>query len=183
MLKLLGGLGSLGIAVLVTLLLLVAIFSVQLSGSTVGGGPCLPASTGTAGTGGCSGNGAVVAQAALAMAPHLYGTPDAWYDADMPQPVLTFWARVCPPRSGCWSDWQEGRLQCVLFVTGAYALSGSPLRAMPLTSGHCIRIVRGGWRFPRLQRLQHSEACLCQATSWCGTTLRRTSATWPLSWE
>src|SRR5260221_5861919 len=61
MLKLLGGLGSLGVAVLVTLLLLVAIFSVQVSGSTVGGGPCLPSSAGTAGTGGCSGNGAVVA--------------------------------------------------------------------------------------------------------------------------
>src|SRR5690242_16359684 len=81
MLKLLGGLGSLGVAVVAALLLLVAIFSVQLSGSTVGGGPCLPSLTGTAGTGGCSGNGAVVAQAARAMAPHLYGNPDAWYDA------------------------------------------------------------------------------------------------------
>ena len=112
MLKLLGGLGCLGVAVLAALLLLVAIFSVQLSGSTVGGGLCLPASTGTAGTGGCSGNGAVVAQAALAMAPHLYGTPDAWYDVGMPQPVLRFWSQACPPGSGCWSDWQEGSLQC-----------------------------------------------------------------------
>src|SRR6266566_3918209 len=129
MLKLLGGLGSLGVAVLAALLLLVAIFSVQLSGSTVGGGPCLPSTTSTAGTGGCSGNGAVVAQAALAMAPHLHGTPDAWYDAGMPQPVLQFWSQACPPGSGCWSDWQEGSLQCVLFVTGAYALSGSPLPA------------------------------------------------------
>src|SRR5713101_5327955 len=114
---------------LAAVLLLVAIFSVQLSGSTVGGGPCLPSSTGTAGTGGCSGNGAVVAQAALAMAPHLHGTPDAWYDAGMPQPVLRFWSQACPPGSGCWIDWQEGSLQCVLFVTRAYALSGSPLPA------------------------------------------------------
>ncbi len=129
MLKLLSGLGSLGVALLAALLLLVAIFSVQLSGSTVGGGPCLPSTTSTAGTGGCSSNGAVVAQAALAMAPHLHGTPDAWYDAGMPQPVLRFWSQACPPGSGCWSDWQEGSLQCVLFVTGAYALSGSPLPA------------------------------------------------------
>src|SRR6266704_6043850 len=129
MLKLLGALGSLGVAVVAALLLLVAIFSVQLSGSTTGGGPCLPSSTGSAGTGSCPGNGAIVAQAALAMAPHLHGNPDAWYDASMPQPVLHFWARVCPPGSGCWSDWQEGSLQCVLFVTGAYALSGSPLPA------------------------------------------------------
>jgi len=129
MLKLLGGLGSLGVAIVVALLLLVAIFSVQLSGSTVGGGPCLPSTAGAAGTGGCLGNSSVVAQAALAMAPHLYGTPDAWYDSRMPQPVLQFWERVCPPGSGCWIDWQEGNLQCVLFVTGAYALAGSPLPA------------------------------------------------------
>jgi len=129
MLKLLGGLGSLGVAVVAALLLLVAIFSVQLSGSTVGGGPCLPSSTGSAGTGSCPGNGAIVAQAALAMAPHLHGNPDAWYDVGMPQPVLHYWAHTCPPGSGCWIDWQEGSLQCVLFVIGAYALSGSPLPA------------------------------------------------------
>ncbi len=129
MLKLLGGLGSLGVAVVAALLLLVAIFSVQLSGSTTGGGPCLPSSTGSAGTGSCPGNGAIVAQAARAMAPHLHGNPDAWYDTGMPQPVLRYWAHTCPPGSGCWIDWQEGSLQCVLFVIGAYALSGSPLPA------------------------------------------------------
>ncbi len=129
MLKLLGGLGSLGIAVLVALLLLVSILSVQLSGTASGGGPCLLSPAGAAGTGSCFGNGASVATAALSMAPHLHGNPDAWYDTGMPQPVLNFWAHACPPGSGCWSDWQEGSLQCVLFVTGAYALSGSPLPA------------------------------------------------------
>ena len=67
--------------------------------------------------------------AALSIAAHLYGNPDTWYDTSMPQPVLRFWANVCPGGSGCWTDWQEGSLQCVLLVTGAFALSGSPLPA------------------------------------------------------
>ena len=67
--------------------------------------------------------------AALSIAAHLYGNPDTWYDAGMPQPVLQFWASACPSGSGCWVDWQEGSLQCVLLVTGAYALAGSPLPA------------------------------------------------------
>lgn len=74
-----------------------------------------------------SGNGSSVAVAALSIAAHLYGNPDTWYDASMPQPVLQFWSRACPSGSGCWVDWQEGSLQCVLLVTGAYALAGSPL--------------------------------------------------------
>jgi CHAP domain/Peptidase C39 family len=124
MLKLLGGLASLVLAVVVALMLLVSILSVQLAGTASQGGSCLSSTTGT---GGCSGNGASVATAALAMAQHLSGNPDAWYDTGMPQAVLTFWSQSCPSGSGCWIDWQEGSLQCVLFVTGAFALAGSPL--------------------------------------------------------
>jgi hypothetical protein len=65
--------------------------------------------------------------AALEIAAHLYGNPDTSYDTSMPQPVLHFWAGACPSGSGCWIDWQEGNLQCVLLVTGAFALAGSPL--------------------------------------------------------
>jgi len=126
MLKLLGGLTSLVVVVLLVLVLLVSILSVQLSGTPSPGGSCLSSTTQT---GDCTGNGAGAAMAALAMAPHLQGNPDAWYDAGMPQPVLSFWSQACPAGSGCWIDWQEGNLQCVLFVTGAYALAGSPLPA------------------------------------------------------
>ncbi len=66
---------------------------------------------------------------ALSIAAHLYGNPDTWYDTSMPQPVLHFWGSVCPSGSGCWIDWQEGSLQCVLLVTGAFALAGSLLPA------------------------------------------------------
>lgn len=65
--------------------------------------------------------------AALSIAQHLSGVPDAWYDAGLPRPALAFWASVCPAGSGCWTDWQEGNLQCVMLVTGTYALAGSPL--------------------------------------------------------
>ena len=67
--------------------------------------------------------------AALSIAAHLYGNPDTWYDVGMPKQVLQFWSNACPRGSGCWVDWQEGSLQCVLLVTGAYALAGSPLPA------------------------------------------------------
>jgi hypothetical protein len=67
--------------------------------------------------------------AALTIAAHLSGNPDTWYDADMPRTVLHFWASACPSGSGCWIDWQEGSLQCVLLVTGAFAFAGSPLPA------------------------------------------------------
>ena len=87
--------------------------------SSSGGVSCYPA----------SGNGSSVAQAALSIAAHLYGNPDTWYDASMPSPVLQFWSHACPSGSGCWVDWQEGSLQCVLLVTGAFALAGSPLPA------------------------------------------------------
>jgi hypothetical protein len=76
-----------------------------------------------------SGNGSNVSMAALSIAAHLYGNPDTSYDTSMPQPVLHFWASACPSGSGCWVDWQEGSLQCVLLVTGAFELAGSPLPA------------------------------------------------------
>lgn len=130
MLKLLGGLVSLGVLVMLALLLFVSIFSVQLSSSMAGGRSCLPTPTSTTSPpGSCPGSSSAVANAALTIAQHLYGNPDAWYDARMPQPVLHFWAQACPAGSGCWVDWQEGNLQCVLFVTATYALAGSPLPA------------------------------------------------------
>jgi Transglycosylase SLT domain/CHAP domain len=130
------------------LVLMVSLFSVQLSGSG-GGGTCptplptqnatvsvsMPSSSTvspTQATGLCypaPGAGVAVAQAALSISRHLSGDPDVWYDAGMPQPVLQYWQSTCPPGSGCWVDWQEGNLQCVLLVTGTYALAGSPLPA------------------------------------------------------
>jgi CHAP domain len=123
-------------------LLFTALFSGQMA--SYSGGVCLPGkATSTVGiaptkatsptTGiSCfpaSGNGSTVSMAALTIVAHLYGNPDTWYDAGMPEPVLHFWASVCPAGSGCWIDWQEGSLQCVLLVTGAFALAGSPLPA------------------------------------------------------
>jgi len=96
-----------------------ASISTKTTASSSEGVSCYPA----------SGNGSSVAVAALSIAAHLYGNPDTRYDAGMTQPVLQFWARACPSGSGCWVDWQEGSLQCVLLVTGAYALAGSPLPA------------------------------------------------------
>ena len=87
--------------------------------SPTGGLSCYPAPA----------HGNSVSMAALTIAAHLSGNPDTWYDAGMPQPVLHFWASACPSGSNCWTDWQEGSLQCVLLVTGAFALAGSPLPA------------------------------------------------------
>lgn len=123
-------------------LLFTALFSGQMA--SYSGGVCVPGTaTSTAGislkttaspTGGiscypASGNGSEVSMAALSIAAHLYGNPDTWYDAGMPPPVVQFWARACPSGSGCWADWQEGSLQCVLLVTGAFALADSALPA------------------------------------------------------
>jgi CHAP domain len=101
-----------------------ASISPKTTASSSGGVSCYPASR----------SGSSIAVAALSIAAHLYGNPDTWYDASMPQPVLQFWARACPGGSGCWVDWQEGSLQCVLLVTGAFALAGSPLP----TAGNAI---------------------------------------------
>lgn len=144
MLKLLAGAGGLLVAGSTIVMLFAALFAGQLSGSGYSGGACIPPiATVTAGSsmtpapsptgaGTCypySGKGSAVADAALAIAAHLSGNPDVWYDSGLPAAVLQFWADGCPPGSQCWIDWQEGSLQCVMLVTGAYALAGSPLPA------------------------------------------------------
>jgi hypothetical protein len=74
----------------------------------------------------CLGNQTVV-QAALAIVAHLHGDPDVNWDKRMPEQVVTYWASTCPAGSGCWIDWQNTHLQCVMLVKGAYALAGAPL--------------------------------------------------------
>jgi hypothetical protein len=140
--KLITAVGTMLLIGVTLVLLFTALFSGQMA--SYSGGVCIPGTaTSTAGhiqttTASsaegvscypASGNGSSVAMAALSIAANLYGNPDTRYDAGMPPPVLQFWARVCPSGSGCWVDWQEGSLQCVLLVTGAYALAGSPLPA------------------------------------------------------
>ena len=57
---------------------------------------------------------------ALAMAAHLHGNPDVWYDVGFPPAALAYWARTCP---GC-TEWRNGNLQCVMFVLAAYGVAG-----------------------------------------------------------
>ena len=45
----------------------------------------------------------------------------------MPKAALTYWNSVCPQGYQCWPYWQSGDVQCVEFVTAAYALGGDPL--------------------------------------------------------
>lgn len=93
-----------------------------------------------------------VASAAGLMAAHLSGPRAQDYGTDFPQAVVHYWASSCPeqgtdPTKGCFLDWQSGTtcqehpdwqqaaaaqhlscgLQCVLFVTGAYALANQTL--------------------------------------------------------
>ncbi len=86
----------------------------------------VPAVSSMAGTNRCIGNQAIV-RAALAIVAHLHGDPDVNWDRGMPKSVVKNWASTCPPGSGCWMDWQNGHLQCVMLVKGAYALAGTPL--------------------------------------------------------
>ena len=96
-------------------------------------------------------NGQVVAAARL-MAAHLTGPRAQDYSTDFPQAVVHFWASVCPeqgndPTKGCYPDWQPGNLQCVMFVTGAYALANQALPA----AGNAIDFwslyqSRAGWK-------------------------------------
>jgi hypothetical protein len=140
--KLVAAMGGLLVIATIFALLFTALFSGQMA--SYSGGVCVPGTaTSTAGRlptmtvspserVSCypvSGHGSAVSMAALTIAAHLYGNPDTSYDAGMPQLVLHFWANVCPGGTGCWTDWQEGSLQCVLLVTGAFALAGSPLPA------------------------------------------------------
>ena len=78
-----------------------------------------------------------VAASALAIAAHLTQcrqpsdppgyTWDKCYDAGMPAGAVQYWGAVCPVGTACWPWWQSGALQCVEFVTGAYALAGDEL--------------------------------------------------------
>jgi hypothetical protein len=91
-------------------------------------------------------NRAVAAAAAL-LAGHLTGPRAQSYDDTIPLVVLHYWQQICPPASLCYQDWQPGNLQCVLFVLGAFALSGDPLPV----SGNAIDFWalyrnRGGFR-------------------------------------
>jgi hypothetical protein len=67
--------------------------------------------------------GLAIAQAAIDLAGHLYGIPDKWFDALVPQETLHYWQTACPSGSNCFENWQSGNLQCVLFVMGAFALA------------------------------------------------------------
>ena len=79
-------------------------------------------------SGTCKGKyGLALAQDAQIIANHLYGIPDVYYDTGMPSAVLEYWNSVCPDGSYCRIDWQEGNVQCVFLVTGAFALAGHPL--------------------------------------------------------
>jgi hypothetical protein len=80
-----------------------------------------------------------VSSAALLIAAHLQclaqpgpcsaTNPDTSYDKGLPQAVLAFWQKSCPQGSNCFADWQEGSLQCVMLITGAFALAGAALPA------------------------------------------------------
>ena len=99
----------------------------------------LAASIATRNTVNSTGANAPVASAAQLIAGHLQclaqpgpcsaTNPDTSYDKGLPQAVLTFWQKSCPQGARCYTDWQEGSLQCVMLVTGAFALAGAPLPA------------------------------------------------------
>lgn len=85
---------------------------------------------------------AAIVAAALAMATHLHGNPDVWYDAGFPGAALAYWAHTCP---GC-VEWADGNLQCVMFVLAAYGLAGLP----PPAAGNAVAFWslyahRAGW--------------------------------------
>jgi hypothetical protein len=99
----------------------------------------LAASIATRNTVNSTGANAPVASAAQLIAGHLQclaqpgpcsaTNPDTSYDKGLPQAVLTFWQKSCPQGARCYTDWQEGSLQCVMLITGAFALAGAPLPA------------------------------------------------------
>lgn len=65
-------------------------------------------------------DGNAVVAVALAMAAHLHGDPDVWYDAGFPQAVIDYWERTCP---GC-GEWRNGNVQCVMLALAAYGVAG-----------------------------------------------------------
>jgi CHAP domain len=79
---------------------------------------------------------------AVAMAAHLHGNPDVWYDSGFPPAVIAYWQQTCP---GC-REWQNGNLQCVMFALAAYGVAG----IRPPAAGNAIRFwalyaQRPGW--------------------------------------
>src|SRR5205814_1816690 len=111
---------STGLVLIIGLTLLIAIsFGFSSAG---GSGSACPGSlvsrgnttlaTGASPTSTCLFGGRL-ADAAKTIAAHLSGNPDVWYDRSLPEPILTYWQRVCPSGSSCWPFWQNGNLQCV----------------------------------------------------------------------
>lgn len=93
----------------------------------------------------CLGGGpqaAAIVAVALAMAAHLHGNLDVWYDAGFPPAALAYWAATCP---GC-SEWQNGNLQCVMFVLAAYGVAGiHPPAAGNAVTFWALYAHRPGW--------------------------------------
>jgi surface antigen len=104
--RLFGMLLAAGMVALLAMALLVTVLTTQPVPSTIEG----------------YGDPAVV-QAALTMQAHLSGPRATLYGRDFPQAVIASWNAIC---HGC-TEMQSGSLQCVMFVLGAYALTGQPL--------------------------------------------------------
>lgn len=105
---------------------------------TAGGSP---SATGTS-TDCINPDGNAIVGVALAMAAHLYGNPDVWYDSGFPPAVIAYWQQTCP---GC-NAWQNGNLQCVMFALAVYGVAG----IHPPAAGNAIRFWalyahRPGW--------------------------------------
>ncbi len=134
-----GAMGAIGISAVAGALSLLFLITSILNPPTQMALTTVPGGTFTcAGASPCvnpSANGVV--QAAMSMAPHLQMCRNAddpagyeWdkcYDAGMPKAAIAYWTSVCPPGTGCYPYWQSGNLQCVEFVTAAYAMGGDPL--------------------------------------------------------
>jgi hypothetical protein len=95
------------------------------------------------------GGNLAVAQAAQAMAPYLRPGPPANYDvryderAAIMRQAVSYWSKLCP---GCLA-WQNGTLQCTMFVAAAFALAHQPLPATNLNAIDYWSAYRGrpGW--------------------------------------
>jgi|SRR5579883_34665 len=71
-----------------------------------------------------------VVNAALSMTPYLRNNAREYVEG-FPQAALDYWSEFCPWSSGCWEDWQNGNVQCVMFVFAAYGLAGQDLPSAP----------------------------------------------------
>ena len=154
-------LGALASAVLAGLLVLILVISLLLApaaliasgGGGDGNGCPTPMTAGSPTTGAnpspagtstdcINPDGNAIVAVALAMAAHLYGNPDVWYDSGFPSAVIAYWQQTCP---GC-KEWQNGNLQCVMFALAAYGVAG----IRPPAAGNAIRFWalyahRPGW--------------------------------------